>query len=204
MPNTTTHEPTPALCACGCGTPLPAPRFPSRQRRYIVGHGLRSRVYTRRSLASRFWHKVENRGPDDCWEWQAYRDRDGYGHIRMDDLAHTDAGAHRVSYELAFGHIPDGMMVCHRCDNPRCVNPEHLFLGTNTDNMRDRSAKGRKAGPAGIKQHNSKLTEEQVKAIRERYAAGGVTMYQLAAEYGVGAGPICNIIHRKSWKHVHP
>lgn len=204
MPNPTTQNAAPKLCACGCGTPLSAPRFPSRQRRYILGHGIHSRVYSHRPLAARFWDKVNKRGPNDCWEWRAYRDRDGYGHIRLDDDAHTDAGAHRVSYELAFGPIPEGMMVCHHCDNPPCVNPAHLFLGENSDNMRDRSAKGRKAGPVGAAHHNAKLTEDQVKAIRQRYAAGGVTMLQLAAEYGIGAGPVCNIIHRKSWKHVHP
>lgn len=196
QPNDTT------LCACGCGTPLPKPQFPSRQRRYIRGHSLRTQTYTRRSTADRFWEKVDKRGPDDCWEWQAYRDKDGYGHIRNGERNNADESAHRLSYELANGPIPSGMLVCHKCDNPPCVNPTHLFLGTSTDNMQDCSAKGRKPGAQGETFYSTKLTNEKVVAIRQRYAAGGVTMYELAAEYGVTAGHICAIIHRKAWTHI--
>lgn len=205
MTQHTTNESTDEIltfCACGCGTPLPKPKFPSRQRRYLVGHSVRSRIYFSRSLSERFWSKVNKRGPDECWEWQAYRDKDGYGHIRADDPKHSDTPAHRVSYELTNGSIPDGLFVCHRCDNPACVNPAHLFLGTHQDNVDDMIAKGRKIVARGESQHCSKLTAEQVTEIRRRYASGNITMYTLAVEWGMSVPTICNIIHRKTWKHI--
>lgn len=91
-----------------------------------------------RPLADRFWSRVE-KGPA-CWEWVGGRNADGYGEVRADGRMQK---AHRVSWALAHGPIPPGMHVCHTCDNPPCVNPEHLFLGTNRANMRDRQAKGR-------------------------------------------------------------
>jgi hypothetical protein len=157
-----------------------------------------------RPLSDRFWVKVDKRGPDECWEWIGHRNKNGYGTIRPGGRGNASVTATHVSYELANGPIPNGLWVLHRCDNPACVNPNHLFLGTHQDNVDDMIAKGRKRAAHGEAQHNSKLTTEQVIAIRQRYAAGNITMYQLAAEYGIGAGPICNIIHRKTWKHVEP
>lgn len=190
------------LCACGCGTPIPQPKFPSRQRRFIVGHGARGITYVRESLSERFWKKVDKRSADDCWNWTAYRDKDGYGHIRLDNSKHSDAPSHRVSYELANGTIPDGMFVCHSCDNPSCVNPNHLFLGTHIDNMRDCVTKGRKVGLRGEKFYANKLTDEKVIAMRRRYEIGDADMRTLATEYGVAVSTVCNVIHRKSWKHI--
>ncbi len=95
------------------------------------------------SYGQRFWSKVKR--ADSCWEWQAGRDRDGYGVFQIRQrLAQR---AHRVAYELHFGPIQDGMLVCHTCDNPSCVNPAHLFLGTHLDNVRDMAAKGRRGRP---------------------------------------------------------
>ena len=90
----------------------------------------------------RFWPKVQRTLDDTCWEWQGYRGADGYGRFRVATRG-APALAHRFAYETAFGPIPPGLLVCHRCDNPPCVRPSHLFLGTQQDNIRDCSAKGR-------------------------------------------------------------
>ncbi len=108
--------------------------------------------------------------------------------------------ASHVAYELFYGTIPDWLQVLHHCDNPACISPRHLFLGTHTDNMHDRTAKRRHA--FGIKHGMAKLTEKDVIAIRERYATGTVSQYQLAAEYGVYQASIGRIVNRKGWKHV--
>ncbi len=93
-----------------------------------------------KTLADRLWSNVSIGEPDECWQWTASTDKDGYGKIRRGDKHDR---AHRVAYELSTGPIPDGLFVCHSCDNPGCVNPGHFFLGTSLDNNRDRARKGR-------------------------------------------------------------
>ena len=102
----------------------------------------------RKTLEQRFWEKVDKRGDDECWEWTGAKTRpNAYGYFRVSGSL---AVAHRVSYELAYGGIPEDKQICHTCDNPACVNPSHLFVGTHTDNMQDKVAKGRNArGPKG-------------------------------------------------------
>ena len=138
----------------------------------------------------RFWDKVEVLGADECWEWTASLSGNGYGYFRLDGRM---VNAHRVAYELSHGAIPDRLQVLHSCDNPPCCNPSHLFLGTHTDNMRDKGNKGRWNG-------KTKLTAEQVDEIRERYAAGGILQRELAQEYGVTKWYISRIIQNYHWK----
>jgi hypothetical protein len=156
-----------------------------------------------RSLAGRFWAKArKSADPDGCWAWTAARNPLGYGEFRAktDRRAGMDL-AHRVAYELTYGPIPLGMQVCHRCDNPSCVRPDHLFLGSNADNVADRQAKGRSGSARGAQNPNAKLDIERVAEIRRRHAAGETTV-ALGAEFGVTATLIGLIARRKVWRHV--
>ena len=155
-----------------------------------------------RPLADRFWEKVDVGGPDKCWLWSACVNDYGYGMIGGD--AKHNRGmlrAHRVAWELVNGAIPEGMCVLHRCDNPPCCNPKHLFLGTRASNLADMTRKGRRAHLAGGKNPSSKLTVEQVREIRCRYAAGDMQK-NLATEYGVGQSTISYIVCWRTWRHL--
>jgi hypothetical protein len=159
------------------------------------------------SLAERFWAKVDTTG--ECWEWLAQRATNGYGQMRVKKAGKWSYDrAHRVSYALNIAPIPDGLCVLHRCDNRGCVRPEHLWLGTYQDNLRDMAAKGR-AGyvvhPESINKGSRNgwavLTEENVREIRRRYAVGGITMETIGRDYGVTKHAVWGAI-RKGWRHV--
>lgn len=145
-------------------------------------------------MTDRFWSKVRK---EICWIWTASKDRDGYGYFQVNGKA---CKAHRVSYAFSHGEIPHGMLVCHRCDNPSCVNPDHLFLGTSRDNMQDKVTKGRMVGNWGAGENvpTSKLTEAQVIAIREDTRSRP----EIAKEYGVSRPLISLIQRRKIWKCI--
>jgi hypothetical protein len=152
-------------------------------------------------LEQRFWAKVDHRGPDECWPWQAGRRAGGYGWFQ------TGSGperAHRVAWELIHGPIPEGMFVCHACDNPPCCNPAHLFLGTQAENLADMRTKGRGRGKVSLGEAHPhhKLTNAIVREIRARYRPRVVTQAQLAAEYGVGVDLIAAVVQRRLWRHV--
>lgn len=111
--------------------------------------------------------------------------------------------AHRLAWTLLFGPIPEGLSVCHRCDNPPCVNPSHLWLGTALDNARDKVQKGRmrRGDSRGERNGHAKLTEDQVRVIRQRVKAGE-TQTALAAEYGVHLITVSQLVRRLTWRHV--
>src|ERR1044071_9273813 len=148
----------------------------------------------KRSPEDRFWEKVDKSG--DCWLWTAGKSSRGYGKFFIAQNE-PEISAHRFSYELAHGPIPEGMYVCHRCDNRRCVNPSHLFLGTHQQNIEDMVVKQRHA--QGNRNGCAKLTVVDVVAIRQRYATGSVTQSALAAEYNVTQTAIYGVVRRITW-----
>lgn len=154
-------------------------------------------------FAVRFWSKVAIGEPLSCWEWTASRGSNlpghNYGKIGVDG---GNRFAHRVSWILANGPIPIGMDVLHHCDNPPCVNPSHLYLGTHTDNMRDRSVRGRFPSTAGSLHPEAILTEQAVMDIRERRRNGDHRVQATAAEYGISVSTYWAVVLYRSWKHV--
>lgn len=178
------------------------------------------------TVAARLWAGVLK--SDTCWEWQRGHNGDRYGVIWVGGERQRDY-VHRVSWVLHYGPIPDGLWVLHQCDNPPCVRPDHLFLGTNLDNARDMAAKGRQvfqqhperaargdqswmrsaAGRAWARDriltHGSpfaKLSADKVKTIRILYSAGGITQRALAQQYGVSQPAISSVVSGRRWGHV--
>ncbi len=145
----------------------------------------------------RFWGFIDKCGKDDCWEWLGGKLRDGYGEFRLNGKTER---AHRLAYLLKYKKIPRGLCVCHHCDNAVCVNPDHLFLGTNRDNTQDAVKKGRMARGEDV--GSSKLIEEDVKAIRQLYKEGIYSQRDLAGKFGVTHPMIGFIVRRERWAHV--
>lgn len=149
------------------------------------------------SAEQRLLSRVQ-RNEKGCWIFPVTANR-LYGRLRVNG---KETQAHRFSYESSVGPIPEGMMVCHKCDTPACVNPSHLFLGTAQDNMTDKINKGRHRGAkAGALHHLAKLTQRDVEIIRVRLA-GKENQYTLAEEFGVSQAAISNINSGKRWSEV--
>lgn len=150
------------------------------------------------SLHKRFWRKVRIGQSGKCWEWVAAKDKDGYGTIQTNNGKQR---ANRVVWELSYGEIDAGMCVLHHCDNPSCVNPSHLFLGTLGDNNRDRAKKGRSNSVSGSEHYNAKLDETDVMFIRY-WLKSGYTHQKIADVFGVSRVTITDINGSRTWKCV--
>lgn len=147
-------------------------------------------------MKDRFWSKVDKTG--DCWLWTASVNQRGYGQFKIYDRGNGKQKVmetHRVAWLLENGDIPAGIQVCHKCDNPRCVRLDHLFLGTQKDNSQDMARKGRAT------MHAAKLDEQQVVAIRQEYASG-LSSYKIAHMRNIDKTTVLKIINGTSWKRV--
>lgn len=197
-------------CHCGCGQKTNISKMTSKKYgqikgipvRYISGHHVRC---SREQRIIAFWNNVNKNGsiplhcPElgQCWEWTVSCDKNGYGKFSFEN---KDKRAHRFSWELINGDIPNSFQILHKCDNPKCVRVSHLMLGTSQDNIHDKQNKNRQA--KGEKQHLHKLAENEVRVIRHRYIEEKTTMQLLANEYDVTKSTISRIILRKTWKHI--
>lgn len=163
-------------------------------------------------LATRFWAKVSRGASSECWEWNGAT-VSGYGFITLTSQRRQEY-AHRVAWKLTYGEIENGMLVCHKCDNRKCCNPNHLFLGTFKDNTQDMLNKGRSAWqinppPQKVKlgqakgerigQH--KLSESSIVLIRQLYREG-TTQAALSRQFKVSPSAICRAISKFTWKHI--
>lgn len=160
------------------------------------------KVHKRSPAKYRFLAGVNKNGPihpscDRCWQWTASVLQDGYGQFGVNG---STTRAHRYSWELYNGKIPDGLSVLHHCDNQLCVNPKHLFLGTHRQNMLDMTNKKRQA--KGEQQHLAKLTTKDVLELRRLHKTGKFSRLQIAAMFGISVQNVGCIIKRYTWKHV--
>ncbi len=143
---------------------------------------------------TRFFNKVDKPADDGCWLWTGLKTKEGYGRF-------AGGRAHRYSFLISFGPIPDGQIVLHSCDNSSCVNPNHLSLGTHKSNALEKMAKGRGFHARGEASGTAKLTEMQVRLILSH--KGQITQGELAKMFNLSRVQVCRIHNGKSWKHIH-
>lgn len=136
--------------------------------------------------------------PSGCREWTRGKNSKGYGYLRFDG---RDLRAHRLAFELENGPIPEGLSVCHRCDNPACCNPKHLFLGSAADNQQDKVAKGRHNPQRGSQNNYAKLNETQAMEIRERRSLGE-PVASVAKDFGIHATTVSKVATSATWRHI--
>lgn len=185
----TNHYTNRVECVCVyCGAAFSLP-----QCRLKLGMGKTCELCRRPSDAERFWRRVKK--SDGCWLWAGAVHPHGHGYASLDGRVQY---AHRVAWQLTYGPIPKGVNVCHRCDNPPCCNPAHLFLGTQADNMQDCADKGR-AMVGAMKR--AKLTPSVVAAIKSRLRAGE-TQQSIADDFGVTRAAIGVIAQGRRWRNV--
>jgi hypothetical protein len=145
----------------------------------------------------RYSKEVDHRYETPCWEWQRSRDPRGYGLICFDG---KQIYTHRLAYRAWIGEIPEGMGVLHKCDNPKCFRPDHLFTGTNFQNVQDRQTKGRTNNPHGENHGLAKLTQAEVDEMRATYDNKQTTIRRFATMHGVSFQTVWNILTGRSWK----
>lgn len=150
------------------------------------------------TIENRFHTKVTEKDKNGCMLWTAFINPKGYGLFKFNGRTMP---AHRCSYELHFGKIPKGMCVLHKCDVRNCVNPDHLFLGTQIENIKDMCKKGRNSKSVGMDNPKSKLTDRKVKNIKMKLSQG-ITITKLAKQYKVAECTIGFIKSNQTWKHI--
>jgi HNH endonuclease len=158
-----------------------APRTDEQLREWILAHFRRNPI-------------------TECWWWKLNTDKDGYGSLCVNS---KKTRVHREAYRLFVGEIPSGLLVLHSCDNPVCINPDHLFLGTYADNRRDMCLKGRNRNVCGEQVHGVKLTERQVLEARRLYKEG-FKQRELARMFNVNIATMNPLLRGKTWKHLSP
>lgn len=188
-------------CQCGCGNVTNLIASDGEARHDIAQHKrcLQCHKACKPTANELFWsHIVRENDPNACWQWKGKIHSQGYG---IFTFRGKEIYAHRFSHEYHFGEIPSGLWALHKCDNPPCCNPNHLFLGTNADNVADAVAKGRNLRGEAV--GTSKLTEEAVIQIKTRLLREKTTQTSLAIEYGVSQRAIGKIANGATWKHIH-
>lgn len=184
----------------GCGSAVRASGMCNKHYLRVRKHGSpKDNPHSHASLEDRFWRKV--RKTDTCWVWEGTKRPHGYGSIQEGGRDSRTISAHRYSYEIHKGRIPDGMFVMHSCDNPSCVNPDHLSIGTPSENTQDMIRKGRKrtVAPLGDDNGKAKLNEDLVRYIRQN---DGRSHASLARELGLSPNCIRGVRTRRTWSHV--
>ena len=143
----------------------------------------------RKDYIGRFWRNVtKGEKETDCWGWKGYFDTNNCPQISVEG---RDEMASRLSYKIHYGDIPKGLFVCHTCDNPPCVNPKHLWLGTPKQNSEDRDKKGRRS---------CKISKDIANMIRKEYSLGGWSYTSIAEKFGIKQGTVGDILHNRIWK----